>query len=254
MADPLTCIGAAASVGGIVDMLSRTINLINWVAEQWKDAQLAFLSLQTQLLVLRAALSEIQKWFQSSGAYGVHHQLTMDLDSVLLCCKSLISRIDSHLSGLRRDASGQLGTIAKVKLVLGGRNIGEIQKMVEQQTGALNLLLTACNSNALAEQKKLLEKKSTRTAISRVEKDSASLIVHRDDGSLRSTFTDNLSKISRVFNFDADLLGSKVYDRAWRINIKTSLRAPKVTVTQPTLDRYSKEDVKVLLLGKPTLS
>lgn len=262
MADPLTCIGAAASVGGIIDMLSRSISLISWVAEQWKDAQLAFLSLQTQLRVLRGALSEIQKWFQSSGADEVHHQLTMDLDSVLLCCKSLVSRLDSHLGSLRRDASGQLGTIAKVKLILGGRNIGEIQKMVEQQTGALNLLLTACNSNALLDQKKLLVKKSTRSVISKVEKDSASLIVHRDDGSLRTAFTDNLSKISRVFQFDADLLSSKIYGRAWRSSLTMSLRSPKAMPQQftiaggsgavvPTTGNVSTE-VRILLLGKFT--
>ena len=145
MADPLSCIGAAASVAGIIDMLSRSIGLMGWVAEQWKDADLAFLSLQAQLQILRGALAEVKKWFESLGDQDVHHLLTMNLDSVLLCCKTLVSRLDSHLTDLHRTATGKLSTIAKVRLILGGRNIGEIQKMVEQQTGALTLLLTACN-------------------------------------------------------------------------------------------------------------
>lgn len=145
MADPITCIGAAASISGILDVLSRSILLISRLAEQWKDSQLAFISLQTQLQALRGALGQIRIWIESSEISDSHHQLTMDLDSIILCCESLVSRLNSHLESLARDSAGQLKTLGKLRLIMGGRNINEIQKMVEKQAVALNLLLEACN-------------------------------------------------------------------------------------------------------------
>ena len=85
------------------------------------------------------------------------------------------------------------------------------------------------SSNALIEQKKMLEKKSTRIVIAKVEKDSASLILQRDDGSLFTAWTDNLSKLSRIFPFDSELLATKVYNRAWRNAIRFSLRTKRGT-------------------------
>jgi hypothetical protein len=145
MADPISCIGAVASVAGIIDILSRSIILVGRLTEQWNDAQLAFISLQTQLQALKIALDQIRKWLELPEAVEVHHQLTMDLDSIILCCNALVSRLESHLTALDRDSSGQLTRLGKFRLMAGGQNIGDIQKMVEQQTGALNLLLTACN-------------------------------------------------------------------------------------------------------------
>jgi hypothetical protein len=65
-----------------------------------------------------------------------------------------------------------------------------------------------------------LEQKSTRAVFRKVETDSASLIVLRDASSSRSVVSDTLSKLSWVFGFDKELRSSKVYDRAWRNNLR----------------------------------
>jgi len=89
-------------------------------------------------------------------------------------------------------------------------------------------------SNAVVDQRQLLEKKSTRTAIDKVERDSASLIVQRDSSSLRTYYTDNLSKLSLAFGFDNELRNSKVYDRAWRNTLISSLRLRKAAKLNPS--------------------
>jgi len=144
MADPLSCLGAAASVAGIIDILSRSIGMISQLSDHWKDADLLFASIKTQLQVLRSALAEVKSWAESVGAEEAYHQLTMDLDSVLSCCRSLASRINDHLLSLPRGSTGQLNKLGKLKLVLGGRNLDDIQKMIERQISTLTLLLTAC--------------------------------------------------------------------------------------------------------------
>jgi hypothetical protein len=70
----------------------------------------------------------------------------------------------------------------------------------------------------------LLVKSKARKTFKRAEADSASLIVHRDNTSLITKWTDNLSKISAIFEFDQEILSSPAYERALRVSWKDALR------------------------------
>ena len=144
MADPISVLGAAASNAGLVYVLSRCSSVIGELRGQWKDADFTFVNLTSQLLVLKVGLTKVREWTEM-GVDEAHHQLVMDLDSVILCCKALVDKLDAQLQGLRRNQDGQLSRMGKMKLVLGGRNMDEIQKMIERQTNTLTLLLTVCN-------------------------------------------------------------------------------------------------------------
>jgi hypothetical protein len=76
----------------------------------------------------------------------------------------------------------------------------------------------------MAEQKLLLEKPRTRRILRNAKADSASLFVHRDTTSRMSRLTDNLSKMSVVFDFDPVVFSSNVYHRVFRGSLKNSLR------------------------------
>jgi hypothetical protein len=76
----------------------------------------------------------------------------------------------------------------------------------------------------MAEQSRLLEKPRTRRVLQRVKVDSASLFVHRDSSSFKSKMTDNLSKMSVVFDFDPEVFSSGVYHRVFRGSLKHRLR------------------------------
>ncbi|KAK4197393.1 putative guanine nucleotide-binding protein alpha-2 subunit [Triangularia verruculosa] len=208
MADPLSIVGAVGSVAGIIDALTRSISAIAKLRNQYKDADLLVITLTSQLSVLRTALVKIAAWAESEPE--PHYQLKMDLDSVILCCQILASKLDSHLENFHQSGVG------KLKLALNGDNIDAIQKMIGQQTATLTLLLAACNTKSLSEQRRLLEEPTTRTAIAAMEKDSASLIVHGDRASICTADTDTLSRLSAIFPFDNQLLTTKVYGRAWR--------------------------------------
>lgn len=51
-----------------------------------------------------------------------------------------------------------------------------------------------------------------------------SLYVHRDTASLISKMTDNMSKISRVFEFDSNIFSTGVYERAFRGSVRDLLK------------------------------
>jgi guanine nucleotide-binding protein G(i) subunit alpha len=115
----------------------------------------------------------------------------------------------------------------------------------------------------------MLEKTSTRKIFKRVKDDTSSLYVQRDSTSIYSRCTDNLSKISKMFEFDRELFISKVYEKALRGSLKDTVenmrreqQQPYVIVTpeerkrnkliERELEEHAKKlrrECKVLLLG-----
>jgi hypothetical protein len=147
MADPFTIFGAAASVVSIIDVLARTIGTIQNLRAQWKEADLALLSFTSQLAALSAALAKIQEWMESGiDESSLHHQLVIDLQCSIDCCRLLASKMYSELSELEARPDGTLPTAEKAKFVFKSSGMTELQNMIDRQISALNLLLTACNT------------------------------------------------------------------------------------------------------------
>ncbi|KAH0559729.1 hypothetical protein GP486_003753 [Trichoglossum hirsutum] len=226
--DPITAIGTAGAIANMIDVVSKAIKSLRDLCDRWKDAGFTILNLIAQLTALRAALTKIQEWIDSDLA-GIpqHHQLVMDLDLSVTCCRMLINRIDAQVSELDRTAGDTLDVRSKIRVVFGAKAIEDLQKAIERQIGALTLLLTACNCKTISEQKALLEKSSSRKIFNQVTDDSSSLFVLHGTTSSYSRwtkYTDNLSKISMAFQFDRELFISKVYERAIRGFAKDSIR------------------------------
>ena len=141
MADPLTIVGALGSVAGIIDVLGKSISTIRELQNDWKRADVYVLNIGAQLIALKTALAKIQEWMDNDSV-GSHHQLVMDRDIVITCCKTLVENVDANLSRLKRDQDGKLDMSAKIKLVFGS-NMDELPKMIERQTVALTAILSA---------------------------------------------------------------------------------------------------------------
>jgi guanine nucleotide-binding protein G(i) subunit alpha len=144
MADPLTIIGAAASVVQIVEVLAKTLSRLSELNERWKQADYTFINLIVQLTALKAALNKLQEWMDAD-IDETHHQLVMDLELSIKCCRMLIDKMDSEVSELHQSADNGLNSQGKIKLMIKNSKLEELQKMVERQTNALTLLLTVCN-------------------------------------------------------------------------------------------------------------
>jgi guanine nucleotide-binding protein G(i) subunit alpha len=144
MADPLTIIGAASSVASIVELLGKTVSVLHTLHSRWKDADFTFINLIAQLTALKAALSKLQEWMDADMDEP-HHQLVMDLEASVTCCRMLVRRMDSEVEDLQQNSGTGLDAQNKIKLVIKNGALEELQKMVDRQTSALTLLLTVCN-------------------------------------------------------------------------------------------------------------
>jgi len=144
MADPITVIGTAGAVANIIDVLAKVISTVSEYRRMWQEADLAVLNLESQLAALSTALNKIKAWADSSFQVP-HHQLIIDLDRCMLCCRTLISKIDVEVSQFQMTAENRLDVASKFRLLLKTKDFENVQRMIEQQTGALTLLLVACN-------------------------------------------------------------------------------------------------------------
>jgi guanine nucleotide-binding protein G(i) subunit alpha len=88
----------------------------------------------------------------------------------------------------------------------------------------------------------MLEKTSTRKIFNRVKDDTSSLYIQRDSASIYSRCTDNLSKISRIFEFDRELFTSKVYEKVFRGSLKDTVENMRREQQQPRARGTSEEE------------
>ncbi|MCJ1380348.1 hypothetical protein MMC17_003451 [Xylographa soralifera] len=226
--DPATIVGTAAAVADIVGIISKTIKVLRDLHNRWKDADLTIINLMAQLTCLRAALNKISEWVSSDLAdVPQHHQLVLDLEDSVTCCRMLVKSMDGQISELDRTADNTLDVGSRIKVVFEDKAGRDFQKFIKRQTSALALLLTACNCKTSSEQKRFLEKPSARQVFDQIKDDSSSLIVLHDtasDFTACTNSTGSSSKWSRMFLFDTELLTSPVYQRAVRALFRHSRR------------------------------
>lgn len=144
MAEALAVIGTAGTVANIIDIVVRTIVAINDLRSAWTEADLTLLCLGTELGALRSALARIQDWVCTDDA-ALHHLFVMDLDNSVACCRLIMSKIDCEISKLKHCPDGSLSLTGKARFVFGKKGMEELESLVQRQTSALMLLLTACN-------------------------------------------------------------------------------------------------------------
>jgi len=142
MADPITILGTAGAIANIIDVLGKTISSIAELRAQWQSADLTVMTLECQLAALTSALDKIKEWAES-GTGETHYQLSMRLDRSVECCRVLVGKIDSEIAQFNTTTDNRLDGASKFRLLLNTKEFEHIQRMIEQQTGALNLLLTA---------------------------------------------------------------------------------------------------------------
>jgi hypothetical protein len=147
--EPLSILGAAAAIVGIIDVATKSINSLRRLQQQWSGTDSTVSLLVAQLNTLNAALNQISEWMSMSlETVPQHHQLIIDLDTSLKSCKILILFIDSHLSRLEWDITNTLTLESKVRALLKDKSITDCVNHLHGQIAALNLLLTALNWSA----------------------------------------------------------------------------------------------------------
>ncbi|KAL6721043.1 guanine nucleotide-binding protein subunit alpha [Lecanora helva] len=213
--DPVSAVSLAGSVIGIIDVATRSISALRKIQERWKNADINVSVLLGQLVTLKAALDQISTWVSTKLAGAPrNYEIIFDLDAAVQNCRFLLAILDDRLSTFEWNGSSHLAFESRVKAVFESSNTKEWAVHLSHQSAAMTLLLTAMNCQSVSDQMDILECKENRKILDQIKDDSSSLICHRDSSSLRDSIvatTDRSSMLSKEFDFDAAILGSKVY-------------------------------------------
>lgn len=145
MAEALAVIGTAGAIGNIIDIVGRITAGVVRIAQTWRDAAFLAANLIAQLNAVKAALVQIQEWIDS-GHPEMHYQLVMDMDASIRACGTVMEMMEEKLPELHKLlVEGSSSGRSKLRLVFSSSDVDNLQKALERQTSALNLLLTAIN-------------------------------------------------------------------------------------------------------------
>lgn len=144
MAELLAVVGSVGAIINIIDGASKIISVIHNLQHQWHDADLTALSLASQLSAFRAALRRIHEWLDSEVP-AAHHQLIMDLDETLSFCNLLIIQVEDLSLGWEKLLEDPKSIASRWKITFGNKDLDKVLVLVERQTNALTLLLSACS-------------------------------------------------------------------------------------------------------------
>ena len=129
---------------GIVDVATKVISSLRALQQRWSATDLTIRMLISHITIMKAALQQIEAWISSSlEPAPQHHQLVMDLDVALDSCQLLLLFMDEHISRLEWTDNGKMTFDSKVRAMLEDRSVTDCLNHLNNQTMALNLLLTA---------------------------------------------------------------------------------------------------------------
>lgn len=140
--DPLSILGAAASVITVVELCTESLNSLLGLQNRYTNADLTIRLLITQLRTLRTALSQISEWIITNLdtiPYHVQTDLAMSLDG----CKFLIEGLNDRLSHFEYDENKALNVRKKAQLLWGEKERTDFLTLLSHNIAALQLLLTA---------------------------------------------------------------------------------------------------------------
>ena len=94
----------------------------------------------------QSCIKQIGEWISEDLTDSPQdHQLIIDLEDSVICCKMLMKWMENVISKLEFGADGSVASRSKIRMVLDNQASRDFQKLIDRQIIALTLLLAACN-------------------------------------------------------------------------------------------------------------
>lgn len=218
--DPVSAIGLAATCTSLLSTIVKTISALQGLRERFKTAELACLSLISQLSTLEASTTELRLVLSNQAATidrrdNLLRALNESLDSTTKVLSYIWDELSETKSAVER---GRLGRWARTKHVFNEAGMAPMKEALRDQIQAIHLLLSVAALPTESDQNNLLNDSESVRTLERARDDSRSSLLWLRDAESRASFisyqTDTLSRLSMVFGFDDAVLGSKPYRAA----------------------------------------
>ncbi|CAH0017846.1 unnamed protein product [Clonostachys rhizophaga] len=226
--DPASVIGLAGAVAGLADVIARTVVTLSDLRNAYNQSDFKLSALICQLATLKASLSHIAEMVNTSygNAPSPSIQFCEDLRVSMYGCEAMVSALDTRLARFHQNEGNGLSILGKIEIVLDDSTIDEYLSMLNNQTNALQLLLTTLQCQTSLAIDKKLQESSSRRIIDKVRDDTSSLVSLYDTASLASTKSTGAQDIPTTapvsFSFDSEIVTSRVYQTAMRYQLRVS--------------------------------
>ncbi|KAJ5675942.1 hypothetical protein N7462_008839 [Penicillium macrosclerotiorum] len=205
--DPVSAFGLFTGAIQVLQAIASTVGGLRQLTGKLREADLTIHSLVQELTCIRTALTSLKEWLRihRSGHNGAKMSgLDQDLAVAMDGCRIIMDVLSEEVFDLVQSAhsNGGIGFGTRMKIVWNDEAMRGHQEKLHAQVQALQLLLQA----------------TTRQIIGKVADDTATLKTGRAS---RIGDADNISESSsrrpisdRIFDFDAAIIDSPVYQRA----------------------------------------
>ena len=227
--DPASILGLTTTAFGVVDRLAKTLNFLINLSTKLKYANAQIALLIGYLGSLNAAISEIADIVKGLSGRIEYQKLAQSLDTALECTKFSLSFLEMKLESLS-DSDDQRTLLDKVTFILRGAEFEEYINGVSRYINALNLLLSALQSRSILEQRGILDNSEADGIMISMEDETSSLFCLGDSQSVISKRTENSetsSALDVTFEFDTEILSSKIYAVAYRSHLRQAIASRK---------------------------
>ncbi|RYP92006.1 hypothetical protein DL770_001861 [Monosporascus sp. CRB-9-2] len=236
--DPATIVQIVGTVVSIGDVVIRCINRLSSIKTKYHDAPMLLSTLIGQLFIVKAALDQLSYWkSRDLSTDPRYHQLALQIDNSLDCFVPLMMTLQLQLDRFDTNGPRKMTPNAKISFLWNEREMTDYLNLLDRQVNALNLLLQAIqwyvrvhsieacltwNSNTFTQQQYIISKKENQSIL-KLAKDCSSSIIGLGDTT--SLVSEDTAAISHMFDFDAVILGSRVYQAAERSHLRQAVRA-----------------------------
>jgi hypothetical protein len=201
------------TVDTVTRAVDRILSKLDRLQLQWKNTDFVFSHLTTQLNNLRRILCKVEEWMDT-GSESIQC-LSTNLEWPLECCDRLALEIDSQLTKLLRNVENNAQDESKEMFLLSRGEVEECSEMIEQLTTEVNFLFAECDLKTSTDHPRYQGSPMADESLGGTQTDTASMMVHCDRTFLPARGDDRLKSCLK-FDFDAKLLGSKVYQDVGR--------------------------------------
>ncbi|KAI1356966.1 G-alpha-domain-containing protein [Xylaria sp. FL0043] len=260
--DPVSIVQIVGTAVSLGDVVIKCIVGLRSLKNKYHDAPLVVSTIIGQLYMVQSALDQLAIWNKPEhGRDPRYRQLAWQIDSALDCFSPLVTTLERRLSDVEL-----MTTTQRLTFLWGEKETSDFSILLDRQVNALNLLLQAVQCNTLAEQQNLLLREESKSILQQAKDCSSSIIGLEDSASFIS---ENTAGISLMFDFDAVILTSRIYQQAGRSHLRQAIRArnqtpepaqeelehrPQHQAPEPVQEKSEHESRKTGSLNQPSSS
>ena len=217
MADPVTVLGIVTGSAGLILNCASVIKSLYEVAEKHKKADIAVMSLVSEVDTIELAWTRIKEWAEAySKNCAVDMGLLDRLNRSLECGTLVMSALQNDISDYQRNGS-TLSFRQRSKAVWNEKALQDHQSRVRGQAVAMTLLLQVLKLPTSEGQSKLLQE--SNHVFQDSDESAYSIVPSRRSSSIKSSNARDSVEITDLvyqrLSFEEDLFAGRVYKRRY---------------------------------------